>query len=354
MKIIQGPGIFLAQFIGDAEPYNNIDSIAKRFAAIGYKGFQIPTWDSRVFDLSTAAESDYYCDEYKGRLDQEGIAVIELASYLQGQVMAIQPAYETLFQSFYPKGLNDRERMEWATDQLRKTIRASARLKTKNISVLSGGLAWPFIYPWPQRPRGLIEEAFKELSRRWTPLLDLAADHGITFGFELHPGSDLHDGESFLRFLDLTANHPAACITYDPSHLLLQHLDYIEFIKIFASRITCFHVKDAEFNPDGRSGVYGGFNPWISRAGRFRTPGDGQVNFRRIFSMLAESGYEGWAVLEWECCIKSPEQGAEESVDFIRRHIIRKSEKQFDDFVKNIDSEELVRKILGVITVTGI
>jgi sugar phosphate isomerase/epimerase len=321
---------------------------------MGYKGFQIPTWDSRVFDLNAAAGSDDYCDEYKGRLHREGLAVIELASYLQGQAMAIHPAYEALFQSFYPRGFNDSERVEWATGELRKTIKASARLKTKNISVLSGGLAWPFIYPWPQRPQGLVEEAFNELSRRWIPLLDMAADHGITFGFELHPGSDLHDGDSFLRFLDLTGNHPAACITYDPSHLLLQQLDYIQFIKIFAGRITCFHVKDAEFNPDGRSGVYGGFNHWSARAGRFRTPGDGQVDFGKIFSLLAESDYEGWAVLEWECCIKSPEQGAVEAADFIRRHIIRKSETRFDDFVKNTGSESLIREVLGINTMARI
>lgn len=323
MKTIQGPGIFLAQFIDDAEPYNNIHSIAKRFSQLGYRGFQVPTWDARVFDLSTAAGSDCYCDEYIGRLELEGLQIIELASYLQGQVMAIHPAYESLFQSFYPSGMNDAGRVEWATDQLIKTIRASVRLGTTNISVLSGGLAWPYFYPWPQRPERLIDEAFNELSRRWLPVLNLAADHGITFGFELHPGSDLHDGDSFLKFLDLTSNHPAVCITYDPSHFLIQQLDYIEFIRIFYSRITCFHVKDAEFNKGGKSGVYGGYNNWLSRAGRFRTPGDGQVNFKKIFSLFAELGYEGWAVLEWECCIKSPEQGAAEGAGFIKDHIIR-------------------------------
>lgn len=332
MKTIQGPGIFLAQFIDSDRPYNNMDSICDRFAAMGYRGIQIPTWDNRIFDLDAAAGSDGYCDEYKAKIREAGIEIIELASYLQGQVMAIHPAYKELFGGFYPKGLNDRERVDWATDRLEKTIRASVRLGTGNISVLSGGLAWPYIYPWPQRSQQLVEEAFDELARRWLPLLDLAAAHGVTFGFELHPGSDLHDGSTFLRFLEKTSNHPAACITYDPSHFLLQQLDYLDFIRLFSDRITCFHVKDAEFNPNAYSGVYGGYNDWISRAGRFRTPGDGQVDFKKIFSLLTERGYHGWAVLEWECCIKSPEQGAVDGAAFIRHHMIKATDKQFKAF----------------------
>ena len=348
MKTIKGPGIFLAQFLRDTEPYNNITSISKWVASLGFKGIQIPTWDSRVFNLDVAATSKNYCDEYKARRRADGLEVIELASYLQGQVLAVHPAYELLFQSFYPKGLNDRARMDWAADQLRKTIIASVNFETTNISVLSGGLAWPYLYPWPQRSNGLVEEAFNELAKRWMPLLDLALDHGITFGFELHPGSDLFDGTTFLRFLDKTGSHPAACITYDASHFLLQQLDYIDFVKIFSQRIKAFHVKDAEFNPSGLGGVYGGYNDWIDRAGRFRSPGDGQVDFKKIFTLLTESGYNGWAILEWECCIKSPEQGATEGARFIQGHLIESTPFAFDEFAKSATDKEMNRKILGL------
>ena len=348
MKTIKGPGIFLAQFLRDTEPYNNIESVSKWVASLGFKGVQIPTWDGRVFDLNTAADSKGYCDEYKAKLREVGLEVVELASYLQGQVIAVHPAYELLFQSFYPKGLNDRERILWATEQLRKSIIASSHFGTTNISVLSGGLAWPYMYPWPQRAHGLVEEAFDELVKRWLPLLDMAHDHGITFGYELHPGSDLFDGATFLRFLDKTADHPAACITYDPSHFLLQQLDYTEFIKIFADRIKAFHVKDAEFIPSGLVGVYGGYHDWIKRAGRFRSPGDGQVDFKKIFTRLTEAGYNGWAILEWECCIKSPEQGATEGAAFIQDHIIESTQYAFDEFAKSETDREMNRKILGL------
>ena len=348
MTTIKGPGIFLAQFLRDTEPYNNIDSISTWVASLGFKGIQIPTWDTRVFDLDQAAGSKAYCDDYKGKRREAGLEIIELAAYLQGQVVAVHPAYELLFQSFYPKGLNDHQRTQWATDQLRKAIVASSHFGTTNISVLSGGLAWPYLYPWPQRSNGLVEEAFDELVKRWRPILDFADAHGVTFGFELHPGSDLFDGSTFLRFLDKSGDHPAVCITYDASHFLLQQLDYVDFIKIFSDRIRAFHVKDAEFNPSGLGGVYGGYNDWIHRPGRFRSLGDGQVDFKKIFTRLTESGFSGWAIMEWECCIKSPEQGAAEGARFIQDHIIESTQFAFDEFAKSETDKLMNRKILGL------
>lgn len=348
MQTLKGPGLFIAQFLGNDPPFNQLNTIAQWAADLGYKGLQIPTWDSRVIDLDLAASSKTYCDEYKGKLAEKGLEVIELAAYLQGQVMGIHPAYELLFQSFFPKGLNDSQRVEWATQEIRKVIQASANMNTPNISVLSGGLAWHLMYPWPQRSKGLVDDAFSKMTRRWLPLLDEANNQGITFGYELHPGSDLFDGATFLRFLEKSGNHPAACITYDASHFLLQQLDYLAFIRIFIDRIKAFHVKDAEFYADGLVGVYGGYNDWRERAGRFRSLGDGQVDFKHIFTLLTELGYEGWAILEWECCIKSPQQGAKEGAVFIQQHMIEATERAFDDFAKSETDRVLNRKILGL------
>jgi sugar phosphate isomerase/epimerase len=345
---MKGPGIFLAQFADDIAPFNNIDSISKWAADRGYKGVQIPTWDSRLFDLDTAASTKDYCDEYVGKLKDSGLEVCELASYLQGQVLAMHPAYQKLFQGFYPKGLNSKECVVWATEELKKTIQASAHFGTDNISVMSGGLAWPYIYPWPQRSAGLIDDAFVELAKRWTPILDMARDNDITFGYELHPGSDLYDGATFQRFLEMTDGHSAVGLTYDASHFLLQQLDYIDFIKLFKDRIKAFHVKDAEFRPDGMTGVYGGYQDWKQRAGRFRSLGDGQIDFKQIFSMLTMAGFDGWAIMEWECCVKSSEQGAKEGAPFIQKHLIQASERSFDDFAKSETDKDLNKDILGI------
>ena len=347
MNKVKGPGIFLAQFLGDDPPFSSLEGILPWAAELGYRGVQIPVWDERIFDLETASTSKVYCEEFKGKLAENGMELIELAAYLQGQVLAMHPVYADMFQPFYPAGLSLAGSRDWAMDQLKKTVMASALCGTGNISVLSGGFAWHMVYPWPQRPEGIIDEAFTELASRWKPILDLARDHGISIGFELHPGSDLFDGFTFEMFLEKVNHHPAACLTYDPSHFVLQQLDYLEFIELYHGRIKAFHVKDAEFNPSGRSGVYGGYQSWINRAGRFRSLGDGQVDFKRIFSLLAEKGFDGWAILEWECCLKSPEAGAAEGAPFISQHIIETTDATFDDFAGGKTDRKRNRRILG-------
>jgi len=345
---IKGPGIFLAQFLRDEPPFDNLENIGKWASELGYKGVQIPTWDTRVIDLEKAAESKVYCEELQGRLQETGLEVSELSAHLQGQVLAMHPAYEIAFQPFYPEGLKNKARAEWAADRLQKAVIASAKMGLTSMPVLSGGFAWHMAYPWPQRPEGLIEEAFKELFRRWKPVLDLAQENGVAISYELHPGSDLYDGATFEMFLDFSKSHPAVCICYDPSHFILQQLDYLDFIRLYGDRIRSFHVKDAEFRPTGRVGVYGGYQPWAKRAGRFRSLGDGQVDFSQVFTLLTEAGYTGWAVLEWECCIKSPEQGAGEGAPFIARHLIESTEVAFDDFAGGETDVERNRKILGL------
>jgi sugar phosphate isomerase/epimerase len=348
MAKIKGPAIFLAQFLRDEPPHNNLENIGKWAANLGYKGLQIPSWDSRVFDLDKAAESKTYCDEYNGKLKDMGLAVTELYA-IQGQLLAMHEVYASMFAGFYPEGLTDqKQRTEWASDQLKKVIKASVNMGTKVVPTMSGGFAWILVYPWPQRPAGLIDESFKELAKRWKPLLDMAADNGIAFGYELHPGSDVFDGATFERFLETVDGSPAACINYDPSHFVLQQLDYLGFIDRYKDRIKAFHVKDAEFQPRADCGVYGGYLSWEGRAGRFRSLGDGDVDFSKVFTKMTEIGYDSWAVLEWECAIKSSEQGAAEGAPFIEKHLIEKTEVAFDDFVGGKSDVKQNRRILGL------
>lgn len=347
---MKGPAIFLAQFASDAAPFNSLESIARWAADLGYVGVQIPTWDARLFDLKRAAESQDYCDEVKGVCAEAGVAITELSTHLQGQLVAVNPAYDTLFDAFAPKELHGRpaERTRWAMEQLRHAAQASRRLGLDAHATFSGALLWHTVYPWPQRPAGLVEEGFAELARRWHPLLDAFDEAGVDLAFEIHPGEDLHDGISWERFLAAVDEHPRANILYDPSHFVLQQLDYLHFIDLYHDRIRMFHVKDAEFNPTGRAGVYGGYADWGERAGRFRSLGDGQVDFGGIFTRLIQHGYAGWAVLEWECFLKHPEQGAAEGASFIAAHMIRRAEHAFDDFAGTAPDSARNRRILGL------
>jgi len=348
MKTIKGPGIFLAQFAGDAAPFNTLGNMARWAASLGFVGVQIPTWDSRLFDLKQAAESQAYCDEIRGVVRAAALEVTELSTHLQGQLVASNPAYDAMLEGFAPSGLDPKSRQEWAVQQLRWAATASRNLGLTAHATFSGALAWPYFYPWPQRPVGLIDETFAELARRWVPILNAFDEAGVDACFELHPGEDLHDGATFERFLAAVDNHPRANILFDPSHMVLQQLDYLAFLDLYHERVRAFHVKDAEFRPNGRAGVYGGYQDWIDRPGRFRSLGDGQVDFHSIFSKMAQYDYPGWAVLEWECCIKHPEQGAAEGAPFIRERIIRVTEKAFDDFAGGATDAERNRRILGL------
>ena len=350
MKTIKGPAIFLAQFCGDDKPFNNLKDIAKWANSLGYKAVQIPTWDKRIFDLDKAGSSKDYCDEVKGILKEQDLQISELSTHLQGQLVASHPAYDLMFDVFAPENLhgNVKERTKWAVEQMNNAINASNHLGISPMASFSGSLLFHTFYPWPQRPAGLVEEGFKELAKRWKPILDHADSKGVDICYEIHPGEDLHDGVTFERFLEATNNHSRAKILYDPSHFVLQQLDYLQFIDFYKDYIKMFHVKDAEFNPNGKSGVYGGYLDWKDRPGRFRSPGDGQVDFKSIFSKLSQYGYDGWAVLEWECCIKSPEQGAIEGSKFISDHIIEVTEKSFDDFAGADIDKDQIKKILGL------
>jgi sugar phosphate isomerase/epimerase len=283
-------------------------------------------------------------------LAERGLAITELSTHLQGQLVAVHPAFDAQFDGFAPPELHGKPaaRQEWAVSQVKNAAIASRRLGLAAHATFSGALAWPYFYPWPARPAGLVEDAFAELARRWKPILDVFEDNGVDAAYEIHPGEDLHDGVTFERFLEAVGNHPRASILYDPSHFVLQCLDYLQFIDIYHERIKCFHVKDAEFRPNGRSGVYGGYQGWVDRPGRFRSLGDGQVDFGAIFSKMAANDFAGWAVLEWECALKHPEVGAAEGAPFIARHIIKVTEHAFDDFAAGGADRALNRRLMGI------
>ena len=173
MKTIKGPGIFLAQFMGDEPPFNNLKSICLWAESIGFRGVQLPTWDPRCIDLKQAAESKTYAEEIRGTVEECGMQITELSTHLQGQLVAVHPAYNGLFDGFAPAELrgNAKARTDWAVQQLKYAAKASQNLGLNAHATFSGALLWHTVYPWPQRPAGLVETGFTELAKRWKPAI---------------------------------------------------------------------------------------------------------------------------------------------------------------------------------------
>ena len=348
MAQIKGPAIFLSQFLGNEPPFDTLENITSWAKSLGYLGVQVPAWDKRVIDIDQAATSKTYCDELKRRC--QGLEITELVSHLYGQLVAVHPAHDTLFDAFAVNSVrgNPRARAEWAVEQMKKCLAASRNLGLSVMPTLSGALLWHYVYPWPPRPQGLVDMAFAELAKRWQPILNSAAEYGIDLAYEIHPAEDLHDGVTFERFLSATKNHTSVKILYDPSHLLLQCIDYVGYITCYGDYIKAFHVKDAELHPTSKSGVYGGYQSWRDRPGRFRSLGDGQIDFRQIFGKLTEVGYRSWAVLEWECCVKDAAQAAQEGAEFIKSMLIETPKTAFDDFTGGGMDMDYNKRILGL------
>ena len=348
-KTIRGPGLFISQFIGAEPPFDKLGDLAAWARDLGFKALQIPVSDPRLKDLAGLSEKDAVT-RIEAVISKTGLAISEIAAQRSGQLLAVHPAYDETMDILASPELRGRPaaRQAQAEQDLRRAIGRAAILGANKVVTFSGGLAWPFFYPYPPRPQGLIERAFNELARRWRPLLDEADRAGVDLCFELHPGQDLHDGATFERFLERVEHHPRVKINYDPSHFLLQQMDYLGFIDRYHQRIAAFHVKDAEFNPSAASGAYGGYQDWLDRPGRFRSVGDGQIDFRGIFDRLTRRGYEGWAVLEWECCLKNSNDGAREGARFIGEQIIRVSERPFDAALDASMSPEKLDHVLGI------
>ena len=294
-----------------------------------------------------------YCDEVRGTCAEAALQLTELSTHLQGQLVAVHPAYDVSLRRLRAArgarqpggaaGMGGRaaaqaggkgvaqSRPDGARDVLRR-----ARLA---VHVSRGRSARP----------GWSKTAFDELARRWRPILDAFDDAGVDVCYEMHPGEDLHDGVSFEMFLDRVGNHPRANLLYDPSHFVLQQLDYLEYIDIYHERIRMFHVKDAEFHPNGRKGVYGGYQSWVNRAGRFRSLGDGQVDFSAIFSKLTQYGFRrlggaGVGVLHQG---QRAGRGRGRAVHRARTSS-RSAKRAFDDFAASGVDHATNRRMLGL------
>ena len=310
MKTIKGPAIFLAQFAGDAAPLTTCRH-CRLGAGLGYKGVQIPTWDGRLFDLKLAAESKTYCDEVKGTLAKHGCSSPSFPRICRASwSRCIPPTMRCSTASRRPRSAATDSAPAMGGRTIAACGQGIANLGLTAHATFSGALAWPYHLSLAAAPAGLVETAFDELARRWLPILNAFDEAGVDVCYEIHPGEDLHDGVTFEMFLERVNNHPrAATCCMIPAISCCSSSTILQFIDIYHERIKMFHVKDAEFNPTGRQGVYRGYQPWMDAPGASARWATARWISAASSPSSTQYGFDGWAVLEWECCIKERRAG---------------------------------------------
>ena len=256
MKTIKGPAVFLAQFVDKQAPFNSLEGMCQWAADLGYKGIQIPTWESFLIDLDKAAESQTYCDELKGKINSYGLEITELSTHLQGQLVAVHPAYDLMFDNFAPDAYknNPKARTQWAIETLKKAAKASNRLGLNAHATFSGALLWHTWHPWPQRPDGLVEMGFKELADRWLPILNTFDENGVDVLSKTFSEVGGYDDLVLLKdiqFNSFCEHHMIpfigkAHVAYLPSNRVVGISKIARLVDIYAQRLQTQETMTAE------------------------------------------------------------------------------------------------------------
>ena len=310
-----------------------LEDLCKKAVEFGYDGLELACWGDH-FEVKQALEDDTYCSRKRDLLEKHGLQLFSISNHLVGQAVldriderhqAILPDY--IWGDGDPAGVNQR-----ASDEMKNTARAAQRLGVEVVNGFTGSSIWHLIYDFPPTPPSMIDAGFDLLAERWNPILDVFQECGVKFGLEVHPTEiafDIYSAERSLQALD---NREEFGFNFDPSHLLWQGVDPVEFIRSFPDRIYHVHMKDASVTLNGRTGILTSHLEWgDSRRGwDFRSVGRGGVRFEEIIRSLNAINYEGPLSIEWEDIGMDREQGAAEACQFVKNVDFAPSGHRFD------------------------
>lgn len=297
-----------------------LEAMARKAKAWGYDGLELACWGQHV-DVVKAASDAAYSAGIRRTLEAEGLSIWAIGNHLAGQLV-LDPNTDGRSDAFAPAELaGDAEgKRRWAIEAIRQTAVAASKLGVHIVTGFTGSPIWHMIYPFPPVPQELIDAGYRTFAAVWGPILDHYRDLGVRFALEVHPGEIAFDLYSAKAALDAIGGHPAFGFNFDPSHLLWQGVDPVQFLYAFPDRIFHVHVKDAEVTLDGRSGILASHLPFGDRrrGWDFRSPGRGKVDFRAIVRALNQIGYDGPLSVEWEDNTMDREFGAAEAGRFVR------------------------------------
>jgi sugar phosphate isomerase/epimerase len=311
-----------------------LETIAQKAAQWGYDGLELACWGDH-FEVDKALADDKYCENRLKILKKHGLQVFAISTHLVGQAVcdriderhkAILPA--DVWGDGESEGVKQR-----AAQKLIDTAKAAKKLGVKVVIGFTGSSIWHLLYSFPPTPPKMIDAGYKDFGKRFKPILDAFKSKGVKFALEVHPTEIAFDIATAQRALNAVKNHPAFGFNYDPSHLAYQGVDYVKFIRTFASRIFHAHMKDVWWgHGDGTVGVFGGHTEFADprRFWDFRSIGHGDIDFEEIIVALNDIGYQGPLSIEWEDSRMDREHGAKEALEFIKKADFKSSQVAFD------------------------
>jgi len=307
--------------------------LARKCRGFGYDGLELACWGDH-FEVDKALDQDDYCAEQRAVLEKNNLQVFAISGHLVGQAVLdnIDARHKAILPPYVWGNGNPAEVNARAADELQNTVRAAKKLGVSIVNGFTGSSIWPLLYSFPPVSAEMIDDGFDLLAERFNPILDVCGECGVKFALEVHPTEIAFDLYSAERTLDVLKYREEFGFNFDPSHLLWQGVDPVEFIRAFPDRIYHVHMKDAIVKLDGRSGILGSHLSFGDphRGWDFRSLGRGGVNFEEIIRALNAAGYTGPLSVEWEDAGMDRDQGAKEAVDFVKKLDFEPSRVAFD------------------------
>ncbi|NLG80180.1 MAG: sugar phosphate isomerase/epimerase [Firmicutes bacterium] len=311
------------------------EEMCRKAGEWGYDGLEIACWGDHM-DVKRAAEDPAYVAERKAILGKYNLKCWALGAHLAGQ--CVGDLYDKRLDNFAPPAVKGKPEAirEWAIQEMKYTARAAKNMGCYVVTGFTGSPVWKFFYSFPQTPEEMIEDAFREIVRLWTPILDEFDRCGVKFALEVHPTEIAYDFYTTQRLFEAFGHRPTLGLNFDPSHLLWQGVTPHLFLREFGDRVYHVHMKDVAVNRDGRAGILGSHLPFgDSRRGwNFRSLGHGDVNFEEIIRALNDMNYSGPLSVEWEDSGMDREFGAKQALDFVRKVDFKPSALAFDQAMK--------------------
>jgi sugar phosphate isomerase/epimerase len=300
-----------------------LEKVLPYVAALGYEAVELPVGKKGAHvDLQDVLGGG--AKKLKKQLADNGLTLSALGAGLAGQ-LSMGPLDSSTDE--WAPGMTAEEKVAFAVETIKTTARAASELEVPVITGLIGSHVWDKWYIFPPANEKLYEQGVALFAERWSPILDELKKYGVAWALEVHPTGIAYNIETAEMAVKALGNRPEFGFNFDPSHLVWQLIDPVIFIKTFAERILHCHAKDGELQEDEvrRSGVIP-TGSWTrpNRGFRFRVPGWGQVNWRRVITALVEVGYDSVISFEHEDPVMSPEDGAEKAIEFLRPLVIKK------------------------------